>query len=97
VEEVVAEEVVEVQVAGLLQAEDVDVEVKMKKTYKIEGMHCTSCSKLIEMELEDKVNKIEVDYEKGTAKIDFNEKEISEQEIKNIIKKQGFEMKGGHD
>lgn len=41
---------------------------KMKKTYKIKGMHCKSCAKLIENELQDKVKKISVNLEKGIAK-----------------------------
>ena len=68
----------------------------MKKTLEIEGMHCMSCSKLIEMELEDSVNTISVNHETGKAEIDFDENKISEQEIKNKIKKSGFSVKGGN-
>ena len=64
----------------------------MKKILKIKGMHCNSCAKLIEMELEDKVNKIEVSYERGNAVIDFDNNKITEDEIKKIIRKEGFEV-----
>ena len=69
----------------------------MKKTIEIKGMHCVSCSKLIEMELEDQVNKISVNHETGKAEIDFDENKISEHEINQIIKKSGFSVKGGQN
>ncbi len=62
----------------------------MKTKINIKGMHCASCSKVIEMELKDKINSVKVDYEKGTAEIDFDEKKISLQQIKNIIKQAGY-------
>lgn len=63
----------------------------MKKVYKIEGMHCASCAKLIEMELKDKVKNISVNYKTGNAIIEFNNK-ISENEIKKIIIKAGYKV-----
>ncbi len=57
----------------------------------IKGMHCKSCAKMIEMELGDKVNKVKVEYEKGKAHIDFDEDKISEKQIRDIIKKGGYE------
>lgn len=64
----------------------------MKKTYKIEGMHCASCAKLIEMELKDKVKNISVNYKTGTAIIEFDNNKISENEIKSIIIKAGYKI-----
>ena len=43
----------------------------MKKVFNIKGMHCNSCSTLIENKLKDRVNSIEVSYSKGKAEIDF--------------------------
>jgi uncharacterized protein len=63
----------------------------MKKTFNIRGMHCNSCSHLIESELKGKVNKISVSYKDEKAEIDFDEKNISEKQIKEIIKKLGYE------
>ena len=65
----------------------------MKKTYTIKGMHCNSCSNLIENKFKDKVNSISVNYAQEKAEIDFNEKNISETEIKEIIKELGYEIK----
>lgn len=36
----------------------------MIKKFKIGGMHCASCAKIIEMELENFVNRIKVDSSK---------------------------------
>jgi uncharacterized protein len=63
----------------------------MKKTFNISGMHCNSCSQLIEKSLEDKVNSVSASYAKGIAEIDFDQNKISEAEIKAVIKKSGYE------
>ena len=63
----------------------------MKKTFKINGMHCNSCASLIEKALEHKVNSVSVSYAKAKAEIDFDESKISEQEIKKLISKTGYE------
>lgn len=64
----------------------------MKKIFKIKGMHCNSCSGLIESELRDKVNKISVSYKDEKAEIDFDENKISRNEIKKIIENLGYEV-----
>ena len=64
-----------------------------KITLRIEGMHCDSCAKIIEMELKDKVSSISIDVKKGKAEIDFNPSIIKEQEIKLIITKLGYKVK----
>jgi sulfite exporter TauE/SafE/copper chaperone CopZ len=64
----------------------------MKKIFKIKGMHCNSCAYLIENELKDKVNHISASYSKEQAEIDFDENNISENEIKEIIEKIGYEV-----
>jgi len=64
----------------------------MKKIFKIEGMHCNSCAQKIEKVFEEKVNNISVSYSKGQAEIDFNEKKISEKEIKDKISEIGYNV-----
>ena len=61
--------------------------MNMKKIFKINGMHCNSCSMLIENELKDRVENVEASYSKGQVKIQFNPKKVSEKEIKKIIEK----------
>lgn len=66
----------------------------MKKiNLNIEGMHCSSCSRLIESELQDKVKSISVNPDTNKAVIEFDEKKISEQQIKNIITELGYRAK----
>lgn len=77
-------------VAVAVDAECKYKEGKMKVNLNIKGMHCSSCAKLIEGELQDKVNKIQV-QESGNTVIDFNEKKISLQKIKNTIKELGYQ------
>lgn len=63
----------------------------MKKIQlKIKGMHCTSCEELIKDALEEVGAKGEVNSKKGTAIIEFDEKKLTEEKIKQIIKKEGY-------
>jgi copper chaperone CopZ len=62
----------------------------MKIKINIAGIRSNSCSKMIELELEDKVKKIQVDSGTGKADIDFDESKINEKEIKNIILGLGY-------
>lgn len=64
----------------------------MKKLFKIKGMHCNSCERLIEIELKDRVSSIKVSYAKNEALIDFDPEKISEKEITESIKKLGYEV-----
>lgn len=64
----------------------------MKKIFSINGMYCNSCANKIESELKNDVKKISVSYSKGNAEIDFDEDKISEKEIKERIKKVGYEV-----
>lgn len=64
----------------------------MKKIFKIQGMHCNSCSQLIENELKGRVNDLSVSYLNGTAEINFDENKISSEQIKEAIGKLGYEV-----
>ncbi len=61
-------------------------------TLKITGMHCASCSKIIEMELEGKVNSSNIDFASGKAVIDFDPEKISAKQIVEIITKAGYKV-----
>lgn len=63
---------------------------EMKITMRISGMHCKSCEILISDALEEVGAKAKVDSEKGIAVIEFDEKKLTEDTIKRIIKKEGF-------
>jgi copper chaperone CopZ len=66
----------------------------MKKIkLKIEGMHCSSCEKIIKMELEGKIENMNIILKNRIAEIEFNEDKISERQIIEIINKLGYRTK----
>ena len=65
----------------------------MKKiVLNISGMHCASCSQIIEMNLADLVKSAKVSHVRGIAEIEFDEKKVSEKKIKEIIEKGGYKI-----
>lgn len=64
-----------------------------ESTFKIAGMHCTSCSKLIEMTLKDMngVESIEVDYEAAEGKVSFDTAVLSTSNISAAVKELGYD------
>lgn len=64
----------------------------VKKSYKVQGMHCTSCAMLIESDLEDVGIKACCSYAKQTLDIEFNENEANEEKVKTIVKTLGYEL-----
>ncbi|MEI7960830.1 MAG: sulfite exporter TauE/SafE family protein [archaeon] len=67
----------------------------IRKNIKINGMICESCEKIIEKSLGkiDGVKHIKVDYVNSTAKIDYNPKKATMEEIQNAIKAAGYDLK----
>ena len=66
----------------------------MKKTFKVGGMHCTSCALMIESDLEDAGVKARCNYAKQTLDVEFDEKKISEVKIKQIVATSGYSVVG---
>ncbi|MFC1646901.1 heavy-metal-associated domain-containing protein [Patescibacteria group bacterium] len=64
----------------------------IKKTYKIKGMHCASCGFLVDEELEEIGVKSKASYQKGIVEVEFDEKMISEDDVKEAVKKAGYEI-----
>ncbi|MDA1079813.1 MAG: heavy-metal-associated domain-containing protein [bacterium] len=64
-------------------------------TFKIDGMHCTSCSMNIDGELEDTEGVISANtsYKSGTTKVVFDEGVISKDEIQGIIEALQYTVK----
>ena len=62
--------------------------------FKINGMHCTSCSMTIDGELEDTLGVIsaKTSYAKGKTSVVFDSSEIGQEELKKIITKLGYEV-----
>lgn len=63
-----------------------------KKTYKVEGMDCDSCAKMIELDLEDIGVKAKCSYPRQILEIEFDEKHIEEEKVKEIVKKSGYDL-----
>jgi len=63
-----------------------------KIKFKINGMHCQSCKTLIEEEVKSLagINKIEVDYAKGSANLEYDDEKISLPEIFKTITKLNY-------
>jgi len=62
------------------------------KQLKLNGMHCVSCSLLIEGELEDVGVQAKANYTKQTVDVSFDERNISLLEIKKVIEKLGYSV-----
>ncbi len=63
-----------------------------KKTFKVDGMHCTSCALMIESDLEDVGVTARCNYAKQMLEVDFDEKNVSEQQIKDVVVKSGYRL-----
>lgn len=64
----------------------------MKKTFHVNGMHCTSCALLIESDLEDEGIKATCSYAKQTLTVEFDEKKTGDEAIKKIVAKSGYRV-----
>lgn len=64
----------------------------VKKTYKVIGMHCTSCALMIESDLEDVGIKAKCSFAKEELELEFNPEEVNEDKIKEIVKNTGYEL-----
>jgi Cu+-exporting ATPase len=65
-----------------------------KTTLKVKGMHCKSCEMLIEDSLKEIVGvaSAKLDHKKSTAAIEYDETKVNENKIKEMIKKEGYEV-----
>lgn len=64
----------------------------IKKTFKIIGMHCTSCAMNIDGELEDTdgIKESNTSYVKSQTTVEFDVEKINEKKIQEVIKKVGY-------
>lgn len=60
-----------------------------KKIYKVEGMNCDACAKMIELDLEDEGVVAKCDYAKSSLEIEI-EDEKTENKVKEVLKKGGY-------
>lgn len=71
----------------------------IKKKFKIEGMHCSSCAMNIDFDLEDVdgVKTAKTNYVKQESEVEFDEEKIELQIIIEQIKKTGYSASPKHD
>lgn len=64
----------------------------VKKKFKIDGMHCTSCAMNIDFDLEDVngIKKAQTSYAKNETEVEFDEEKAKVQDIISSIKKTGY-------
>ena len=64
----------------------------VKKTFKITGMDCDACAKMIELDLEDLGISAKCDYAKKLLEVDLEDGKIEEKEIFSAVTKGGYEL-----
>ena len=65
----------------------------VKKTYRVEGMHCSNCAMNIES-LEDDlpgIKQVSASYQKGQMVVEFDEAKVSEAQILAAVEKRGYQ------
>jgi len=63
-----------------------------KKLYKIRGMDCDACAKMIELDLEDAGINASCNFAKETLEVDLDENAKSEKKIKEVVVKGGYQI-----
>ena len=63
-----------------------------KKTYKVNGMDCSSCAMVIEGELEDAGVKATCSYVKEVLDVEYDEVKMSEKMIQDVVAKAGYSV-----
>lgn len=64
----------------------------IKKKFKIDGMHCTSCALNIDMDLEDLagVKQSKTSYAKQETEVEFDEEQVDEEKVLQVITSLGY-------
>jgi len=62
-----------------------------KKIYKIKGMDCDACAKMIELDLEDSGIIAKCNYAKASLEVELKDAK-EEKKIKEILRKGGYQL-----
>mgnify|MGYP001561689506 CR=1 FL=1 len=62
----------------------------VKKSFKVNDMHCTSCAMVIEAELEDAGVKAKCNFVKSVLEVEYDETKLSEDKIRYTVIKAGY-------
>lgn len=63
-----------------------------KKTFKIKGMHCSSCAVALEWELEDLGVKAKCSYAKAQVEVEYDEVKITSDLIVASVNRAGYSV-----
>jgi copper ion binding protein len=65
----------------------------VKKTYRVEGMHCSNCAMNIEGIEDDLegIKQVSASYQKGQMVVEFDEAKVSEAQILAALDKRGYQ------
>lgn len=64
----------------------------IKKSYKVLGMHCTSCPLVIESDLEDAGVNAKCNYARATLDVEFDETKTQEVKIADVVRLSGYAL-----
>jgi len=64
----------------------------IKKTYKIDGMDCDSCAKMIELDLEDEGITAKCSYSKASLEVEIDNDKKSDDKVKEVVTKAGYKI-----
>jgi len=64
----------------------------VKKTYRVEGMHCSNCPMIVESIEDDLpgIKQVSASYQKGQMVVEFDESLVTEAEIFSAVEKKGY-------
>jgi copper chaperone CopZ len=65
----------------------------VKKTYRVEGMHCSNCAMNIEGIEDDLpgIKQVSASYQKGQMLVEFDEAKVSQAQILAAVEKRGYQ------
>ena len=67
--------------------------VIIKKTFRVEGMHCSNCAMNIEG-IEDElpgIKQVSASYQKGQMVVEYDEEQVSEAQILLAVRERGYQ------
>ena len=64
----------------------------VKKTFRVEGMHCSNCPMEVESIEDDLpgIKQVSASYQKGQMVVEFDETQVSEEQIFAAVEKKGY-------
>ena len=65
----------------------------VKKTFRVEGMHCSNCPMEVESIEDDLpgIKQITASYQKGQMVVEFDETKLSDEQIIASVEKRGYQ------